>query len=129
MGSLSVLAGVLIVLLIWIVRTRSALNRWVQLLDLPGIWELESSDEIKVSIEFFGTLKNGQYIESLHDKIVAGNWKLTGSKLVLAPNQQAEQMCEIRSFDVGRIGIHGLLRDKQIYQKRANNVVPMRRST
>ena len=128
MGTLGVLVGVLAVLGVWIVRTRAARRSWLQLLDLPGVWGLEGSEDAKVSIEFFGTPRDGQYIESLQDKIVAGNWRLSGSSLILTPNQQEGQKFEIRSFDVGRIGINGPGRDKQIYRKRANNVVPMRRT-
>ena len=128
MGTLSVVGGVLVILAIWIVRTRSARTRWLQRLDLPGTWVLEGSEEEKVRIEFFGTPKDGQYIESLQDKIVAGNWRLSGSSLILTPNEREGQTFDIRSFERGRIGIDGPGRDKQIFQKQANNVVPMRRT-
>lgn len=128
MGTLGVVAGVLAILAVWIVRTRSARRRWLQLLDLPGMWILEGSEKEQVRIEFFGTPKDGQYIESLQDKIVAGNWRLSGSSLILTPNEREDQTFEIRSFESGRIGINGPGRDRQIFQKKANNVVPMRRT-
>lgn len=129
MGTLSVLGGVLVVLGLWIVRTRGARIRWLQALDLPGFWMLEGSKDSDVSIEFFGTPQNGQYIESLRDKIIAGAWRLSGSNLVLTPNEKEDQVFEIRAFEAGRIGINGPGKEKQVYVKRANNVVPMRRST
>ena len=128
MGTLSVLAGVLAILAVWVVRTRSARTRWILRLDLPGMWVLEGAEDNKVSIEFFGTPKDGQYIESLQDKIIAGNWRLSGSNLVLTPNERDDQVFEIRSFESGKIGINGPDRDRQIYLKQANNVVPMRRT-
>ncbi len=127
MSTLLVFGAVAFVILAWIIRTRSARKKWVAELDLIGQWDLEGENVNKERIEFIGTRGDaGNYIASTDDTLESGSWYLSSYCLVLEPNEGEPQRYELRRFDVGRIGIDGPNRVRQIYRKkRVSNIIKL----
>lgn len=127
MNSLVILCVVAVVILFWILRTRSARRRWVEDLDLIGQWDLEGENANNDRIEFIGTRGDaGNYMASTNDTLESGNWYLTSYFLVLEPNNSEPVRHELRRFEPGRIGINGPGRERQIYRKkRVSNIIKL----
>lgn len=120
-----ILGVVAVVILFWILRTRTARRKWVEELDLIGQWDLEGENANKDRIEFIGARgDSGNYMASTDDTLESGNWHLTSYFLVLQPNDGESVRHELRRFEPGRIGINGPGREKQIYRKkRVSNII------
>ena len=125
MGSLIVVAAIAIIVFVWVQKTRMARKKWLNHLDLPGTWEL--ADNASTTFEFIGDLSGGNYIFSSNNMLESGGWQISGNMLLLTPNDAKEGTSfEIRWFKLGEIGIHGPGRERQVYQKRVDNVVRLR---
>lgn len=125
MGSLIVVAAIAVIVFVWVQKTRLARKKWLNQLDLPGTWEL--SDNSSTTFEFIGELAGGNYIFSSNNMLESGEWQISGNALLLTPNDAKEGVnFEIRWFKLGEIGINGPGRERQIYQKRVDNVVQLR---
>ena len=126
--SIALLVAALIVA-IWIVTTRDSRKRWLSELDLLGTWDLDTSesDDPKSSLRFKGEIESGEYSYQSGEGKSEGTWKIEGSSLILTDEEHGDREYEVRIFEHGTIGIHGPDRDRQVFTKRAENIVPLRR--
>ena len=126
--SIARLVAVLVVA-IWIVTTRDSRKRWLSELDLLGTWDLDTSgtDAPKSSLWFRGELDSGNYVYQSGETRTEGTWRIEGSSLILTDDENSDREYEVRIFEHGTIGIHGPDRDRQVFTKRAENIVPLRR--
>lgn len=124
MGSLLVVIAVAGVCAFWVWSARVHRRRWLQRLDLPGIWSWQDHDG---ELELFGELDRGRYRIREDDREEQGEWRLEGHDLILQPRRGTASTLDLRLFDTGKIGIHGPGREHRIYLKKPSNVVPLRR--
>ena len=126
---LVVMAGVMVVLL-WYRSARRARMNWVRALGLVGQWDLDASAEGSTgearSLTLSGGPLAGPYVARDGDTIYRGTWRLTGVALSLEPAGGRAAQYELRLFEEGRIGIDGPGRQREIYVKRDDNVIPFR---
>jgi hypothetical protein len=125
MGSLLVVIAVTALVVVWVRGTRRNRLRWLERLDLPGIWERVGDWG---RIELVGGLDRGRYRISEGEGAVdrTGTWHLEGHTLVFETEGQARVECDLRMFQEGKIGIDGPGLEHRIYQKVPSNVVPLR---
>lgn len=122
--SLIVAAGVIVlILIVWVGRTRSARKNWLSEINLPGTWEL--NDNAQNTLEFIGSQSSGNYLATFNNQLESGRWLISGSDLVMIAKDDVEKRYELRLFELGKIGINGPDRDRHIYNKQATNVIPM----
>ncbi len=120
---------VVVAILVWFKIVRDARRRWVEELDLVGTWDLDvsESDATPLSVTFHGNTDNGTYWVQSIDNNVDGDWRLSGSSLVLVDPERGDLEYEVRLFDKGSIGINGPDHDHALFKKRSENIVPLRR--
>ena len=146
------LVGVLIVVAtLWVRGTRTNRQRWLQQLNLPGVWDSDDPGA-DVTLEFQGVFDHGHYRETFDGGHGEGQWRLNGHTLELqaeelqnnhaGPTEAASRLrqCDLILFDTGRIGLHGNGFDHRVFNKTAtpaqkattpasgSNVVPLRRT-
>ncbi len=123
---LAVIVGAVV---LYVRGTRAARLRWLSQLSLPGAWHRDGVGESRV-LRLGGELDGGRYVAQDGESEETGVWRLSGHTLVLHPDQsddpEASQHFDIRLFDTGRIGIDGPGREREIYVKRADNVIELR---
>ena len=124
MASLVVVLIVAAIAFTWVRGTRRNRLRWLEKLDLPGVWEREGEFG---RLELSGSLHEGRYrfVEGGPEDEV-GSWRLEGHELRLTPDGKAEVSYDLRLFQAGKIGIDGPGRERRIYDKARSNVVPLR---
>lgn len=125
-GSLLVVIIAGILAFVWIRGTRRNRAQWLARLDLPGIWEREGEWG---RLELSGNLDRGSYRISDGDDGTSdetGRWILEGHTLRLTSASGEINDYELRLFREGKIGIDGPRRERRIYQKVPDNVVPLR---
>lgn len=109
--------------------TRAARQRWLAQLNLPGAWHRDGAGARRL-LRLGGELDGGRYVALDGSDEETGVWRLSGHTLVLHPDRsddpEASQRFDIRLFDTGRIGIDGPGRTREIYVKRADNVIELR---
>ena len=125
MGSLLLVVVVAITAFYWARGAQRNRLRWLKRLDLPGTWYSEISGEA-VTLELKGSLSGGDYVETTGERTEAGTWALIGHTLSFV-SAGGTSDCDLRLFGVGRIGIDGPGRERRIYERQQNNVVPLRR--
>ena len=125
MGSLTLVVVVAIAAYFWARGAHRNRLHWLQRLDLPGTWYSESSGET-VTLELTGSLSGGAYIETTGERIESGSWRLISHTLSFV-SATGTSDCDLRLFDAGRIGVDGPGRERRIYERQQNNVVPLRR--
>jgi hypothetical protein len=125
MGSLLVVIAVTALVVVWVRGTRRNRQRWLERLDLPGIWEREGEWG---RLELVGGLDQGKFRisdgEGGEDR--AGDWRLEGHTLVLSHDGRGRAEYDLRLFQEGKIGVDGPGLERRIYQKVPSNVVPLR---
>ena len=122
-------AGVaaLAVLGIWLMRARTSRRQWLAELHLPGIWDLEDATP-PVVLEFSGGNEQGHYLARTGSDVEEGEWRIAGRGLVMAREEGGDPVeYELRVFGPGSIGVHGPGRERQVYVRRGDNVVPIHR--
>ena len=125
MGSLLVVIAVTALVVVWVRGTRRNRLRWLERLDLPGIWEREGEWG---RIELVGGLDRGKFRISDGEGAPerAGNWALEGHTLVLTGDGEERLEYDLRLFQEGKIGVDGPGLERRVYQKVPSNVVPLR---
>ena len=120
---------IIVVVAVWSKHTRDARTQWIKDLDLMGTWEMDTtkSDDPSTSIRFTGNLDSGDFVLESSGEEISGTWKLAGTSLVLTNEETGDSEYEIRLFEHGSIGIHGVDRERQVFHKRVENIVPLRR--
>ena len=125
-----VAVGVVAVAFLWLSSARRARLNWVRALDLIGQWDLDATAEGSTgeprSLALSGGPLAGPYVARDGDTIYRGTWRLTGVTLTLEPAGGRAAQYELRLFEAGRIGIDGPGRQREIYVKRDDNVIPFR---
>ena len=125
MASLLVVVAVAILVVFWVQGARRNRLRWLQRLDLPGIWQW---DDEKGTLELSGELHAGSYRFREPQADEQGTWELRGHELLLTSNlDKTPRAYELRFFDSGRIGLDGPGRARRVYVKEPSNIVPLRR--
>ena len=111
----------------WLRGMRRARREWLTQLNLPGTWRLDVQDGARL-LRLGGSLDGGRYVARDGMDEEHGDWRLSGHTLVLNPDGDAGegQRFDLRQFDTGRIGIDGPGREREIYVKRADNVIELR---
>jgi len=123
MGSLLVVIIVAAGVYLWVRGTRMNRQRWLERLDLPGVWEW---DEHNGSLEFTGSFSEGSYRLREDGRDERGRWILAGHVLELAPESGSTRRLDLRFFDGGKIGLAPESGDARVYVKTPSNVVPLR---
>jgi len=124
MSSLLVVILVAAVCGYWVWSTRAQRRRWLERLDLPGVWDWQDHDG---ELVLDGDLDAGTYRIRDDGEEEHGAWRLEGHELVLEPRRGKATALDVRLFDAGKIGIHGPGREHRVYVKQRSNVVPLRR--
>ena len=128
--SLYLVVAAVVVAFLWFRSGRRARLNWVRSLELVGQGDLESSVDGSTgearSLTLSGGPLAGPYVARDGDTIYRGTWRLTGVTLTLEPAGGRAAQYELRLFGVGRIGIDGPGRQREIYVKRDDNVIPFR---
>jgi hypothetical protein len=75
MPSLLVVIAVCLVVLVWVRGARRNRERWLQRLDLPGIWRCDNEHG---TLELSGELQSGTYRFREPDADEQGTWGLDG---------------------------------------------------
>ncbi len=78
------------------------------------------------ALELTGSLSGGRYIETTGERIESGSWRLIGHTLSFT-SAAGTSDCDLWLFEPGRIGVDGPGRERRIYERQQNNVVPLRR--
>ena len=129
MTSYLLLAAIVVAMVVYLRSARAARQRWIGQLNLPGTWHRDAPGERRL-LRLGGQFDGGRYVARDGSSEETGVWRLSGHTLVLHPDQsddpEASQHFDIRLFDTGRIGIDGPGREREIYVKRADNVVELR---
>ncbi len=125
MAALFVVIVVAALAFAYVKGTRRNRLRWLQRLDLPGIWHWEDHEG---TLELAGSFEEGHYRFREPEGNESGRWVLQGQMLVLTPESGAGPASyDVRFFDEGKIGVDGPGRSRRIYVKEHSNVVPLRR--
>lgn len=118
----------------WLRMMRRARETWLRALDLVGKWELDAagngSEAVLRTLTLSGSLTSGSYVARDGDAIHRGMWRLRGHILTLEPKEGRYDAAgpvqyDLRLFEVGRIGLDGPGREREIYVKREGNVIRM----
>lgn len=126
MNSLLVLLVVTLLCFTWLRAAQRNRRRWISQLDLPGRWLWEDHEGV---LELSGDLDAGRYRITEPGVDEAGRWSLVGHELRLDPEDGgAASRLDLRMFGEGKIGLDGPRRQRRIYVKQRNNVVPLRPS-
>ena len=127
------LLAVAVLVILWLRSMRRARMDWIRSLDLVGQWDLDTSNESAEgsqgearSLTLSGGPVSGPYVARDGDTIYRGRWSLSGNRLSLEPEGGRAAHYDLRGFGAGRIGIDGPGRQREIYVKRDDNVIPFR---
>lgn len=127
------LLAVAVLVILWLRSMRRARLDWIRSLDLVGQWDLDTSDESAEgsqgearSLTLSGGPVSGPYVARDGDTTYRGRWSLSGNRLSLEPEGGRAAHYDLRAFGAGRIGIDGPGRQREIYVKRDDNVIPFR---
>ena len=127
--------GVALVVLVflWWRTVQKTRRNWLRSLDLIGQWDLdaassspEGSTGESRSLTLSGGPFTGPYVARDGETIYRGTWQLSGGTLTLEPAGGRAAQYELRLFGAGKIGIDGPGRQREVYVKRDDNVIPFR---
>lgn len=117
-----------VLLLRWVRVTQRARADWLRALNLIGRWERtpRAGNGHSRSITLTGDLDAGEYTAKDGDAVERGQWRLRGNTLTLAPEGGAATAFDLRLFEPGKIGLHGPGREREVYVRGSDNVIPLR---
>ncbi len=111
-------------------RSVSRRKRWLRQLNLPGSWAWEAGDS---SLSLSGELDAGSYLLREGGAQSSGRWRLLGHSLELTVSRgdldlgsTGLYVFDLRRFETGTIGLDAPGREKRLYQRGSENVVPLR---
>ena len=119
----------------WVRSSRTKRVEWLRALNLVGKWELDppgNGDDVprRRSLTLSGELDGGTYVARDGEAVQRGNWRLRGHTLGIEPVEGDGDLqpasYDLRLFDKGKIGLDGPGREREVYIKRDNNVIPLR---
>ena len=121
-----VIAAVAAALVTFLIRgARANRRQWLSALSLPGTWDLKNAASQSV-LSLRGSLGEGRYTWREDGGEEEGEWRLLGHTLRLTPGGGAAVDYDLRAFGDGSIGIDGPGRERCVYVRRRDNVVPLR---
>ena len=123
-----VLGVVALVVLRWARATKRARGEWLRTLNLIGRWERQpgGGNGGARSLTFTGDLASGGYQAKDGEALERGDWWLRGHTLTLAPANGPAKHFDLRLFGPGEIGLDGPGREREIYRRSADNVIPLK---
>ena len=125
----------IVVFLVWIglLLWRRSVNQralWLRRLNLPGTWTWEDGDS---SLSLPGELATGSFLLREGKLQCSGRWRLRGRCLELSASRGELKLgttdpylIDVRRFESGRLGLDAPGREKRVYRRSIDNVVPLR---
>ena len=125
---LALLGVVAVVVLRWVRATKRARVEWLRAVNLIGRWERQAEDGNGQarSLTFTGDLAAGGYAAKDGETVEKGDWLLRGHTLTLSPAEGDSTEFDLRLFQPGKIGLDGPGREREIYVRSSDNVIPLR---
>ena len=129
MWSLLLVAVVSLLVWTWVKGTRANRAKWLNSLNLPGLWHWETEDAYTGSLEMWGSVAEGGY--RMRDGEPGamfeqkGSWRVEGHSLIFEPDAGATEVYDLRLFEPGRIGLHSPRHPDRVYVKARNNVISL----
>lgn len=122
-----VLGVAALVVVCWAQATKRARGEWLRTLNLSGRWERQpgGGNGAVRSLAFTGDLVAGRYEAKDGETVCRGDWRLRGHTLTLAPADGPESDFDLRLFGPGEIGLDGPGREREIYRRSSDNVIPL----
>lgn len=142
--SVLVVAGVAVLAFFYIRMTRSARQKWLKQLDLPGRWRLMQPGEGETEeLWLQGALDRGDFVWQVQPNQIdneadagtgesrpvryEGRWRLVGHHLELSRSGKALEVWDLHLFQPGQIGLEDKQGVRRIFSKSVDNVVPLRK--
>lgn len=105
-------------------------KRWLRSLALPGSWRWEEGDSV---LSLSGELSSGSFLLREDGEQCSGRWRLLGHSLELHVmrgeldlGDTSPYLFDLRRFETGSLGLDGKDRERRIYTRSNENVVPLR---
>ena len=105
-------------------------KRWLRALGLPGSWSWEAGDSV---LSLSGELSSGSFLLREGGEQCSGRWRLLGHSLELYVirgeldlGDVSPYLFDLRRFETGSLGLDGKDRERRIYSRSNENVVPLR---
>ncbi len=122
MASLLIVFVVVLIATFWVRGARRNRLAWLRKLNLPGRWRCDAGE---LALE--GELNGGRYRLRDGTRDEAGRWHLEGNDLLLVSDRvTGSTRHDLRFFGPGKIGIDGPGLPRRVYERVADNVVPLR---
>lgn len=106
-------------------------KRWLRQLGLPGSWSWNEGDS---TLSLSGELSAGSFLLREGEDQCSGRWRLLGNNLELYATRgdlelggESPYVFDLRRFDPSTVGLDGLGRERRMYSRNNENVVPLRR--
>ncbi len=126
--SFFVVIAVAVVVFWWVKSARQARQDWLKKIDLPGRWlATDNESDYNAELTLHGGLDAGEFVLVRDDNSWRGSWRLQGHTLTLS-GEGREQALDLHFFNPGSIGLEDESGVRRLYQKLADNVVPLRGS-
>ena len=111
-------------------RSVSQRRRWLKRLNLPGTWRWQDGDS---TLSLSGELATGSFLLREEGLQCSGRWRLLGHRLELHPvrgelelTPSSPYVFDLRLFELGSLGLDGPGRERRVYARGTENVVPLR---
>lgn len=129
--SLVVTVAVIALVYVYVRMNRQARLRWLQQIDLPGLW-LEQSElqgaELR-ELRLLGGMASGDYWLLHNGQERRGRWHFRGDELSLSDQQGGAQKLTLRVFRPGAISLQGADGKARLFHKQIDNVVSLHKPT
>jgi len=123
------------IILLWFVgifwrRSVTRRRRWLRRLNLPGNWRWQDGNS---ELSLSGEPASGSFLLREEGSQCSGRWQLLGHSLELRKTRgdlslgtSQPYVFDLRLFPNGTLGLDGLDRERRIYGRGTENVVPLR---
>ena len=122
-----VTAAVVVLVFIYLRMNRQARLRWLQQIDLPGLWreQVKTGQAEASELRLLGGIASGEYRLLEGDEEQRGQWQFRGDELVLSPRQGDTRALTLRLFKPGEISLQDASGTAQLFHKQTDNVVSL----
>lgn len=107
-------------------------KRWVRRLALPGNWRWNDGDS---TLSLSGEYSAGSFLLREGEEQCSGRWRLLGHSLELHVTRgelvladYSPFVLDLRLFETGTLGLDGPGRERRVYERSTENVVPLRKA-
>ena len=133
--SLVVTVAVIALVYVYVLMNRQARLRWLQQIDLPGLWREQSTEQAEAQgaqlreLRLLGGMASGDYwlLHNGHER--RGRWHFRGDELSLSDQQGEAQKLVLRVFRPGEISLQGPDGKARLFYKQIDNVVSLHKPT